>query len=133
MNVVSDRMSYIVLRGHWCNSIVLNVHAPSEEKSDDLKDSFYEELEQVFYHFPKYHKKILLGKFSAKFGREDICKLAIGIVSLYQESNDNSFRIVNVCYIKTFLLRTQYSCIETFIITPVPLLMRRLAIRLITY
>ena len=37
---VSDRMSYIVLRGRWCNIIVLNVHAPSEEKSDDSKDSF---------------------------------------------------------------------------------------------
>ena len=30
------------------------MHAPSEEKSDDLKDSFYEELQQVFDHFPKY-------------------------------------------------------------------------------
>jgi len=29
---VSDRVSYIVLRGRWCNIIVLNVHAPSEEK-----------------------------------------------------------------------------------------------------
>jgi len=27
---VSDRMSYIVLSGHWCNITVLNVHAPSE-------------------------------------------------------------------------------------------------------
>ena len=50
---VSDRMSYIVLRGPWCIIIVLNVYAPSEEKSDNSKDSFYEELEQVFDHFPK--------------------------------------------------------------------------------
>ena len=42
---VSDRVSYIVLRGRWCNIKVLNVHAPSEDKSDDSKDSFYEELE----------------------------------------------------------------------------------------
>jgi hypothetical protein len=28
---VSDRLSYIVLVGRWCNTIVLNVHAPSEE------------------------------------------------------------------------------------------------------
>lgn len=49
---VSDRLSYIVLRGRWCNIIVLNVHAPSEEKSDEIKDSFYEELEQVFLSFP---------------------------------------------------------------------------------
>ena len=37
---VSDRMSYIDLRGRWCNIIVINVHAPSEGKSDSSKDSF---------------------------------------------------------------------------------------------
>jgi hypothetical protein len=26
---VSDTMSYIILRGHWCDTI-LNVHAPTE-------------------------------------------------------------------------------------------------------
>jgi len=50
---ISDRFSYIVLRGRWHNIIVVNVHAASEEKSDESKDSFYEELEQVFDHFPK--------------------------------------------------------------------------------
>ena len=32
---VSDRVSYIILRGRWYNIIVLNVHAPSKYKSDD--------------------------------------------------------------------------------------------------
>jgi hypothetical protein len=31
---VSNRVSYIVMRGRWCD-IVLNVHAPSEEKGDE--------------------------------------------------------------------------------------------------
>ena len=44
----------MVLKGHWYNIIVLNVHVPSEEKSDDSKDRFYEELEQVFDQIPKY-------------------------------------------------------------------------------
>jgi len=35
IELVSDRVSYIVLRVRWCSIIVLNVHAPSEEKSDD--------------------------------------------------------------------------------------------------
>jgi hypothetical protein len=37
---VSDRMSYIILRGHWYD-IVLNVHAPTEDKIDDRTDRFY--------------------------------------------------------------------------------------------
>jgi hypothetical protein len=60
---VSDRMSCIMLQGCWCNIIVLNVHAPTEDKIDDMKDSFYERLECVFHEFPKYHMKILLGCF----------------------------------------------------------------------
>jgi hypothetical protein len=49
----------------------------------------YEELERVFDKFPKYHIKILLGDFSAKVGRQDIFKLAIGNESLHKISNDN--------------------------------------------
>ena len=30
----------MVLRGRWCNTILLKVHAPSEEKSDDYKYRF---------------------------------------------------------------------------------------------
>jgi hypothetical protein len=37
---VSDRMSYIVLRGRWCNNTVLNVYPPTEEKIDDSNISF---------------------------------------------------------------------------------------------
>jgi len=81
---VSDRMSYTVLRGCWCNIIVLNVHAPSEEKNDDSKDSFYDLLEQVFDHFPKYRTKILLGDFNAKVVRQSIFKPTIGNESLHQ-------------------------------------------------
>ena len=53
------RISYIVLRVRWCNIIVSNVHASTEE-SDDLKDSFYVELKQAFDHFSLYHMKTLL-------------------------------------------------------------------------
>jgi hypothetical protein len=38
---VRDRMSYIIVRGRWCDIIVLKVHAPTEDKTDDMKDSFF--------------------------------------------------------------------------------------------
>ena len=34
VEIVSDRMPYMVLIGCWSHVILLNVHAPSEEKSD---------------------------------------------------------------------------------------------------
>ena len=37
---VSNRMSHIVLRGCWCNIIVLDALAPHEKISGDSKDSF---------------------------------------------------------------------------------------------
>jgi hypothetical protein len=41
-----------MLRGRWCNVIVLNGHTSCEGKRDDVKDSFYEELGRVFISFP---------------------------------------------------------------------------------
>jgi hypothetical protein len=41
---VSDRMSYTIRRGRWCHIIVLNVHAPTEDKTDVVKDSFHDEM-----------------------------------------------------------------------------------------
>jgi hypothetical protein len=45
-------MSYTILRGRWCDIIVLNVYAPTEDKTNDMKVSFYDELEHVFDKFP---------------------------------------------------------------------------------
>jgi hypothetical protein len=84
---VSDRLLYIALIGRWCNIIVLSAHAPTEKRSDELR--------QVFDYFPEYHMKIMLGDFIARFGREDIFKPTILNDSLHQESNDNGVRILH--------------------------------------
>jgi hypothetical protein len=103
---VSDRMSCITLKGHWCDIIVLNVHAPTEDKDGDIKGSFYEELEQVFDQFPRYHMKILLGHFNAKVGREDIFKQIIGSESLHEACNDNGVRVVNFATSKNLIVKS---------------------------
>jgi hypothetical protein len=99
-------MSHITLRGRWCNIVVLNVHAPCEQKSDDVKDSFYEELGHVFDHFPRYDMKILLGDFNAKVGREDIFKPTIKNESSDEISNDNGVRVVNFATSKNLVVKS---------------------------
>jgi endonuclease/exonuclease/phosphatase family metal-dependent hydrolase len=98
-------MSYTVLRGRWCDVIIHNVHGPTEDNMSDMKDSFYEELEQVFDKFPKYNMKILLGDFNAKVRKEDIFK-PIRNESLHASSNDNGVRVVNFATSKNLTVKS---------------------------
>ena len=82
-----------------------DLRPPNGEKSDDLKDSVYKEIDRLLDHFPKYHTKILLGEFDAKLGTEDIFKPTIRNESLHQDNNENYFRIVNFAASKNLLLR----------------------------
>jgi hypothetical protein len=103
---VSDRMSYIILRGCWCSIVVLIVHAPCEDKSDDVEVSFNEKLECVFDQFPRYDMKILLGDFNAKVGREDIFKPTFGNESSHEITNDNGVRVVNFAASKNLVFKS---------------------------
>ena len=78
-----------------CNITVLNARAPSRKKSDDSKYSFFEELRQVFHHFPEYNTKLHLEDFTEKLGREDIFK-TIRNESVHQDINDSGVRIVTL-------------------------------------
>jgi hypothetical protein len=86
---VNDRMLCIRVRGCCCDDIVLNMHAPTEDKSGDIKVGFYEEIECIFDQFQKYHMKILFGEFSARVGRVDICSESVAEI-------DNGVRVVNI-------------------------------------
>jgi len=63
--------------------------ATTKDRSDDIKDTLYKELECVFDQFLKYHMKILLGDFNEKIGREDIFKQMDGDETLHEIRNDN--------------------------------------------
>ncbi|KAJ4444657.1 hypothetical protein ANN_06453 [Periplaneta americana] len=95
-----------VLKGRWCDIIVINAHAPTEEKDDHIKNSFYEELEHTFDQFPRYHMKILLGDFNAKVGREDIFRPTIGKESIHAISSDNGVRLVNFATSKNLIVKS---------------------------
>jgi hypothetical protein len=67
--------------------------SPTDDKIDVMRD-IYQEVDRVFYKFPKYQMKILLD-FSAKKRREDIFKPTVGKESLHEISNESGVRVVN--------------------------------------
>jgi hypothetical protein len=82
------------------------MHTPCQDKSDDVKDSFYEELGHVFDQIPRYNMKILLGDFNGKVGGEDIFKPTIGNESSHEISDDNGVRGVNFATSKNLFVRS---------------------------
>jgi len=102
-------------------------------RKKDSKDSFYEELEQVFDHFLKFHMKILLGDFNTKVGTKNIFTPTIGNESLQQDNNNNGVKTVKFVTSNTLLVKRRMCRAEIFISTTGPLLTGRLTARLITY
>jgi hypothetical protein len=99
-------MLYIILRGRWCNIIALNVHAPCEDKSDDVNDTFYEELGHVSDQFPRYNMKILLCDVNVKIGRKDIFKPTIRNERSHEINNDSGVRVVNFATSKNLVVKS---------------------------
>jgi hypothetical protein len=92
VELVSYRMSYIILRVRWCIIIVLNVFVPT---GDDTKDSFYEALEREFYQFRNYRINILLRGFNVKVDREGNLRQKIGNEISHEINNNNRDKVLN--------------------------------------
>jgi hypothetical protein len=52
----------MILRGRWCDITVLNVGAPTENKSHDTNDFIYEGLSRIFDQFQGYYNLLIANK-----------------------------------------------------------------------
>jgi hypothetical protein len=123
-------MSHIILRGRWCEIIVLDIHAPAEDKIDDMKDRFYKELQCVLDKLTKYHVKIFLRYFDAKVGREDNFKPTIGNESSHEISNGNLVRVINFTTAINPTVKSTMFQIITFVNLRAHLVIERLTLKL---
>jgi hypothetical protein len=105
-----------------------DVPAPREDRTDDLKEIFYEELEPMFDKFPKYHTKMLIGDLSVQVGKEDSFKPTIENERLHENSNDNGVGVGNYATSEN-QVNIQCFHIVTFINLLPHLLMERLTMK----
>ena len=88
------------------NSTLINVHAPKNDKSEEVKNEFYDNLEQVVDKLNNYEIKILLGDCNAKIGKEPIFNPTVGLESLHEKSNDNAARLIQFATSKGMNIRS---------------------------
>jgi len=90
MNILSfepynERLCKLWIKGKFNNLPIISVHAPTEEKTDEEKEKFHEDLQIVHNKIPKHDIVIILGNLNAKIGKEDVA----GKHTLHEISNKN--------------------------------------------
>jgi exonuclease III len=63
------------IKGKFNNLFITSVHAPTEEKSDEQKKKFYEDLQIAHNKIPKHNIIIILGHLNAKIGKEEVYQM----------------------------------------------------------
>ncbi|CAH2097040.1 unnamed protein product [Euphydryas editha] len=92
---VNERMCKLRIKGKLYNTTYICTYAPTEDATDEYKETFYEDLQNLCNKVPKYDALCVIGDFNAKVGKEDIYSGVIGKESLHEKSSDNDERICN--------------------------------------
>ncbi|XP_025407394.1 craniofacial development protein 2-like [Sipha flava] len=103
---ISDRICYIELKCKWYYMFLINCYAPTEDKSDDIKYKFYEDL--VCNTLPVDKPKIIFEDFNAKIGKENIYKPTTGSESLHEITNDNGNKLITFATVKNMTISNTY-------------------------
>ena len=75
---ISPRMCVIRLKAKFFNISIVNIHAPIEEKDDEEKEGFYNELDRAYNSCNDHDIKIVIGDAYDKVGREEFYSQHIG-------------------------------------------------------
>jgi hypothetical protein len=63
---VSERIAVLRIRMKFCNMCIINVHAPSEEKGEHEKDTFYQDRDRTVDSLPSNDVELILRDFNEK-------------------------------------------------------------------
>jgi len=90
---INERICKIRLKGKYRNITLINIHAPTEENDDDVKEQFYAELQQVQEKVPNQDQFIILGDCNAKIGRENAYQKVTSKHILHDTTNGNGLLV----------------------------------------
>jgi exonuclease III len=63
---ISDHICKLRVKGKFHNTTLINVYAPPEDKEEEIKEQFYDELQRTQDRIPKHDLIIIFGDMNAK-------------------------------------------------------------------
>ncbi|XP_067616258.1 craniofacial development protein 2-like [Eurosta solidaginis] len=90
-----ERLTAIRIKATFFNISFICAHAPTEEKDDEVKDTFCEQLERTYERCPRHDIKVVLGDFNARVGQEGVFGPTVGKFSLHNGTSPNGLRLID--------------------------------------
>jgi exonuclease III len=90
---INARMFKVRIKGIFYNTTVINIYAPTENATEELKERFYEDLNRCCYHIPKHDALLILGDFNAKIGKQPANQSAAGQHTIHEETSENGLTL----------------------------------------
>ena len=94
------------LKAKWFSGTLINVHAPTNDKTKEIKEEFYNLVEQNINQIARLDIQIILGDFNAKVGKESIYKPTTGNESSHNETNNKGRKMIQFAISKGLSLRS---------------------------
>jgi exonuclease III len=85
----NERLCKLRIKGKYNNITMINVYAPTEDKTEEIKEQFYDDLQSMVDKVPKSDLIIILGDVNAKLGKEPAYQKITGKHTLHEETNRN--------------------------------------------
>jgi hypothetical protein len=79
----NERLCKLRIKGKFNNLSIIRLHAPTEEKTNEEKEKFYEDLQTVHNKIPKHDIVKILGDLNTKIGKEDVYQNVAGKRTLH--------------------------------------------------
>jgi hypothetical protein len=83
------------LKGKFHNITLINVHAPTKEKTEEEKGKFYDDLQRTYKTVPKHDIVLILGDLNTKIGKEKTYDNVTGKHTFHEVSNQNRKLVCN--------------------------------------
>jgi len=84
-----ERLCKLRIKGKYNNITLINAYTPTEDKTEETKEQFYDDPQSTVDKVPKSDLIITLGDVNAKLGKEPAYQKITGKRTLHEESNRN--------------------------------------------
>jgi len=75
---INSRMCKVRIKGKFYNTMIVNIHAPTESANEEQTQQFCEDLNRCCDQIPKHDALLIVGDFNAKIGKEPSQSISCG-------------------------------------------------------